>query len=208
MTEVTEPFADYLAAEGPHMLEIGAQSCKPGWLACDLWPRPKANVHALDATKPFNLPSDSFDCVFSEHMIEHITYKQGEHMLQECYRVLKPGGVIRIITPSLGFLLRAISADRSDLEDAYYKWSVKTWCPDVKNPTAAHFIDNFMRNWSHTFIYDHACMRSTLQDCGFTEVRERELGDSIDPRMRGLENAARMPAGYLALESMIYEGKK
>ena len=59
----------------------------------------------LDATQTFPLPDCSFDYIFSEHMIEHVTYQNGKRMILECYRVLKPGGLLRISTPDLSFLV-------------------------------------------------------------------------------------------------------
>ena len=50
----------------------------------------------MDATEPFPLPSQSFDAVHCEHVIEHVAYEAGMTMLRECRRVLRPGGVLRI----------------------------------------------------------------------------------------------------------------
>ena len=66
----------------------------PGWFNTDL----KADgeyVFRLDATKPFPFPSNSFEEIFTEHMIEHIPYTKALSMLKECYRVLQPGGKLR-----------------------------------------------------------------------------------------------------------------
>ena len=62
-------------------------------------------VYQLDVTKPFPFQSGIFDAVFSERMIEHIPYLAGRSTLQECFRVLKAGGMIRISTPNLHFLI-------------------------------------------------------------------------------------------------------
>ena len=96
---------DYLRQHGPKKLHLGCgQNAIPGWLNTDYYPRRQDILH-LDATKPFPLPAESFDYVFSEHMIEHITYHDGLTMLKESRRVLKPGGRIRISTPDLKFLI-------------------------------------------------------------------------------------------------------
>jgi hypothetical protein len=63
--------ADYLAKPAPHCLEIGAGwNGRPGWLATDLSPPPGLACIRLDATKSFEVPSESFDFVYSEHMID------------------------------------------------------------------------------------------------------------------------------------------
>jgi predicted SAM-dependent methyltransferase len=57
-----------------------------------------------------------FDYVFSEHMIEHVSYAEGLLMLRECLRVLKPGGRIRIATPSLEVLLDLYKPSKTPIQ--------------------------------------------------------------------------------------------
>ncbi len=140
-------------------------------------------------------------------MIEHVSFDGGLKMLQECHRVLRPGGILRIVTPSLGFLLRLISADRSSFEERYYDWSLRTFCSTAE-PTAATFVNNFMRAWGHTFIYDRKTLSLSLLRSGFSEINEREIGESPYPHLRDIEDTKRLPPGFLALESMIFEARK
>jgi ubiquinone/menaquinone biosynthesis C-methylase UbiE len=46
----------------------------------------------LDVSRPLPLPSATFTHAFGEHVIEHITERQGLQFLRELYRVLRPGG--------------------------------------------------------------------------------------------------------------------
>lgn len=49
-------------------------------------------------SEPFPFPDASFDCVFSKSVVEHLA--RPERALAECVRVLKPGGVAVVMTPS------------------------------------------------------------------------------------------------------------
>ncbi len=49
-------------------------------------------------------------------MIEHTPYPQGFLMLSECYRILREGGIIRIITTNLAFLIDLYKNDKSDVQ--------------------------------------------------------------------------------------------
>src|SRR5208282_6613534 len=170
---------DYLAKPGPHCLEIGAGwNGRPGWLATDLSPPPGLACIRLDATTSFEIPSESFDFVYSEHMIEHVSFEDGRNMLEECNRILKPSGVIRIVTPSLRFLSRVMSPDRGMLEDRYRNWSVTTWVPEAPQVTNAFFLNNFVRRWDHKFIYDRETLELSLRLSGFEPVVSRELNKS------------------------------
>jgi predicted SAM-dependent methyltransferase/glycosyltransferase involved in cell wall biosynthesis len=202
----------YLATPGPHKLEIGAgPNGKAGWLATDLQAcrsNSGGAVIALDATKRFPLPDNSFDRVYTEHMIEHIPFDDGLNMLGECHRVLKPGGVLRVVTPSILFLQRIISDQRSVLEQQYRNWAVKHCIIDPPAVTNAMFLNNFVRAWGHQFIYDHETLQLALRLAGFTVVKEFELNESDHEDLKNLECESRLPEGFLRLESMVFEAVK
>jgi predicted SAM-dependent methyltransferase len=168
-----------------------------GWLNTDL--HALEGVFKLDATKPFPFPSDSFEEIFSEHMIEHIPYKKGIAMLKECYRVLQPGGKLRVTTPDLKFLI-ALYAPTTEQQRNYIKWSTDLFIPWATQPTSAFVINNFMRGWGHTFIFDEPTLREAFELAGFAKIKSCPLGP--------LESKGRMPDGFLELESFTLEGTK
>src|SRR5512133_1171766 len=91
----------YLRSNTVRKLQIGAGPTQlPGWLCTDIDPRSDEAVY-LDATRRFPFEDGTFDYVYSEHMIEHITWLQGLSMLKECRRVMRPGGTLRVATPDL-----------------------------------------------------------------------------------------------------------
>ena len=200
--------ANYLAHARPAKLHIG---CGPnildGWLNSDFYPQ-SANVFHLDATRPFPLPDESFDYVFSEHMIEHVPYSDGAAMLLECHRVLKPDGRIRISTPDLRFLVDLYGEKRSELQSRYIDWSTRTFVENAPGSDAVFVINNFVRDWGHAFIYDEKILGAALNRAGFTNVSKFELNKSDDPALCRLENESRMPEGFLRLESITLEARK
>jgi SAM-dependent methyltransferase len=99
----------YLAQSKVKKLHIGCgKNVLPGWLNMDALPL-LPDVLYLDATRRFSFKDAAFDYIFSEHMIEHISYQHGLNMLAECRRVLQPSGKIRISTPDLNFLVNFIA---------------------------------------------------------------------------------------------------
>jgi predicted SAM-dependent methyltransferase len=211
-SKISAALTRYLSGPGPFKLELGAgTNAKPGWFATDLSARQSPNGEttlALDATQPFDIPADCFDFIYCEHMIEHVPFSSGQRMLRECHRVLKPGGRLRIVTPSLGFLLRIMSPDRSRLERSYLAWSVTQFVPNAPKITNAFFLNNFVRAWGHVFIYDHETLHLAMTLASFTNITECRIGLSEHEALRGLENEVRLPPGFLELESMILEGSK
>ena len=86
----------YLAAAPSRNLHLGCgQHVLPGWLNTDLYPLDGGVLH-VDAARRFPFRPATFDRIYSEHLIEHLTYPQGRMMLEECFRVLKPGGRLAI----------------------------------------------------------------------------------------------------------------
>ncbi len=198
----------YLASHTVPKLQIGAGlNVKSDWLNGDIDPVGPGVVY-LDASKRFPLPDNSFHYAFSEHMIEHVPYQAGRNMLAECYRVLAPGGRIRICTPDLANFLKLFRSDRSQVENDYLAWATREFCPLADAVDPVFVLNNYVRDWGHQFIYDQATLARALGHAGFSAVTTHRLGESGDAALRGLECIDRMPAGFLALESMVLEAVK
>jgi SAM-dependent methyltransferase len=91
---------EYIASHPVRKLQIGAgPNSLPGWLNSDIEPQ-KDQIY-LDAAAVYPIPSESFDYIFAEQLIEHLSLEQGQTMLREWRRILRPGGKIRIATPDL-----------------------------------------------------------------------------------------------------------
>lgn len=97
----------YLRTHEVRKLQLGTGANPyPGWLNTDIADfRRTGEIVYLDARRRFLLPAASFDVIFTEHMIEHLTYEEGLACLGECHRVLRPGGRVRVATPSLDRLV-------------------------------------------------------------------------------------------------------
>ena len=94
-----------------------------GWLDTDLHPRSE-RVARLDATRRFPFADGVFALVYSEHLIEHVSFPEGAAMLRECFRVLSAGGRIRVATPDLAFLTALHRGGLSALQKRYLAWAV------------------------------------------------------------------------------------
>lgn len=195
-------------------LHLGAgRNILKGWINTDNHNLPQKHqreicattVH-LDITEKFNLESNTFDYIFSEHVIEHIPYVSGCNMISESYRVLRPGGKIRISTPSLEFLIRMYTDKNDEFMNRYIKFSYKQY--NLPGNTDTFVINNFVRDWGHEFIYDKKTLSDLLTSTGFTNIREYNVCESDDIHLRNLENVHRLPEGFLQLETMTLEATK
>ena len=162
-------------------LEIGAfATVRPGWLCTDIDPH-HPEVMKMDATKPFPFADGTFRFIYCEHMIEHATLSDGQFMLGECFRVLKSGGVLRVVTPTIDFLIAIMSQKHPD----YVAWAAATFCSDSPSLPSVVF-NNFVRAWGHLFIYDRRTLFRSMRQAGFHEFDEPQLQASRHPELRGL----------------------
>ena len=200
--------ARYLAESDTPKLHIGCGvHLLSGWLNTDYEPELPMVMH-LDASQHFPFKEATFDYIFSEHVIEHISYRDGMKMLAECFRVLKSSGKVRISTPDLAFLIDLTRPDKSDLQRAYIKWAVNAFTPGAPDDNEAFVINNFVRNWGHTFIYDEKTLRGAMASAGFKAITKCDIFESTDDALRNLENEEHVPPNFLRLETLTLEGRK
>jgi len=69
------------------------------------------------ANASHRIPHDAgtVDVVYSSHMIEHLDRREAASFLAECMRVLKPGGVLRLVAPDVRWsVLEYMEKGRAD----------------------------------------------------------------------------------------------
>ena len=144
----------WLESSGPHILNLGGGGVlSHRWLTVDVTPR--ADVF-MDITEALPLPDSSIDAVYSEEVIEHIDRENGQRMLIECYRVLKPGGIIRITTPSLDYFAKN-ALDTTN--------GVKT-------------MNDIFYLHEHRFIYSEFELCLALKEAGFMNISKSSYRDA------------------------------
>lgn len=85
-------------------------------------------AHNLLSGIPFE--ANSFDLVYHSHVLEHFSKEDGDNFITECFRVLKPGGVLRIAIPDLErivkkylkFLEEGLQRPDDTIIKANYEW--------------------------------------------------------------------------------------
>jgi predicted SAM-dependent methyltransferase len=184
---------DYLRTHAVKKLQIGAGIAGTqgfaDWLNTDI--EPFDGEAYLDATKRFPLPDQTLSYVFAEHVIEHLSYKDGLGMLRESYRTLKPGGKVRIATPNLLKLVQLFQDAKTDEMRNYIegKFKAKYWVeplPLTLSPECV-ILNYEMRTFGHEFIYDSRTLADSMKRVGFESIQEFVSGESDDPQLAGLE---------------------
>lgn len=93
-------------SKGRLMLNLGCgSSYHPAWMNMDFIPASK-DVIAHDLRRPLPLADVTCDVVYASHVLEHFTRSESRAFLNECRRVLRPGGILRIVVPDLETIAR------------------------------------------------------------------------------------------------------
>lgn len=124
------------------------------------------------------LPFDdgTVPAIYSSHFFEHLSHEDGLALMRECFRVLRPEGVIRFCLPDL-------STDVADMKAAIAKYergdssAIQTWV------TFGHWSGYTDVFTPHKHMYDLAGLRRSLESVGFINVtpcsyREGQIADA------------------------------
>lgn len=150
---------------------------------------PQTVVWDLRRGIPF--PDQTFDAVYHSHVLEHIDRDGAAGFLGECRRVLKPGGIVRIVVPDLETLARryiavvdalpsrgTMEAHTSAVEAMIDQMIVRT--PKVRAQQkrlvqwAEHVLigDTARAGVLHRWMYDRFSLGELLRASGFERVRD------------------------------------
>jgi len=169
------------------------------------WP---ANVMRLDLRKPLPFPNDRFIAVYSSHTIEHLYYDEAAALTSECHRVLKSGGVFRVVVPDLAAIVR--------------RYLLRSSQPDSKDTAAERFMDELLLHprvaehgliglyhrlcgfHQHKWMYDAPGLGKLLREVGFVEVSNPLCLQGMLPACQEVEDPERILDGA----GIVVEGVK
>jgi len=132
-----------------------------GFLNVDGWYRPGVD-YLHDLRQPLPLADGSCKFVFTEHVLEHIELQFRARVLRELYRLLEPGGVLRIVGPNCAPFARAYA----NHDTAFFARAV----PEAS--TAAAALNEIFINHFHRFVDDFESFAASLREAGFASIIE------------------------------------
>ncbi len=160
-----------LSRRAPLLLHLGSGPFrKDDWVNIDLAGHPVDLRWNLEHPLPF--AADSVDGIFHEHLLEHLPIAAGFDFLCANRRLLRPGGVLRVVVPDAGAYLRSYSADGEGV--------ITQLRPD--RPSDLLAVNELFYGYTHVAMYDEATLGLLLRAAGFETIERCGFGESrLDP---------------------------
>lgn len=138
--------------------------------------------------------------VYASHVLEHLSHKHAQAFVREAYRVLKPGGVIRLVVPDLERLARLYLQEKQNgqadtLRPADEFMSRMLTCVDHGDSMPVKFYRTYLDTLSHKWMYDRDSLQALLREANFRELAPRGYLDSRIPNIADVERENRFEDG-------------
>lgn len=189
-------------------VQYGCGPCAPeGWLNYDASPtlrikrlplvgrlvRTKFTGAALygDIVKGLPLSDSSADAVYCSHVLEHLSLEDCRKALVNTAKVLRTGGVFRMVLPSLASLIKFYSEHPNREQAAIDFMTYSILGEERRDSGMTEMIKTAFGNYRHRWMWDFPSMSSELRKAGFTAIREAQCRDSGDPMFDRVEDPER-----------------
>lgn len=125
--------------------------------------------------------------IFTEHCLEHITYSECVSVFRDFFRLLAPGGVVRVIVPDGGKYVELYSRAIKG-EDVVFPYVGAAGKKDLEIDSEIQFtpmmaVNRIFRSYGHQFAYDADTLMSMLGHVGFVKARRVQFGEGANPNL-------------------------
>jgi predicted SAM-dependent methyltransferase len=133
----------------------------------------RATLLRHDCRKPLDLPAASVDHILSSHFLEHIYPPEASAILDDFFRVLRPGGTLHVIVPGLDAMIDEYLAMRGNVGAADSLMS-RTILTHERRPSLKYRVLEFLgyEGMKHRWLYDLASIQAKVQAAGFRILEE------------------------------------
>ncbi len=184
------------------------------------------NIMVHDLSKGIPFPNESVSAVYHSHMLEHLDRNLVPGFAREVLRVLRPGGVHRIVVPDLEHLCRdyikhleICGADDSArtvhdqkvaniLEQCVRRDAASSANHGAVRKRIEKILlgDARKRGETHQWMYDKVNLAEILQECGYREITVADYQTSRIPEWNRIgldlnDDGSQYKPGSLYLEA-------
>lgn len=138
-------------------------------------------THVRDVRSDFGMRPNSVSAIYCGEILEHFTEEEGNGFIRSCFRVLAPGGILRVRVPDnyrfwknyVTEFEQNMSGAQGPPNDSHSRW-IRMFFRDicVRRPgfgSMGHF---------HKWMYDEITLALAFRHAGFSDVSRRAFHDS------------------------------
>jgi len=145
---------------------------------------------------PLPFADGSAEAVYSEHCFEHVPLDITRSvLLPECFRILAPGGVIRVGVPDGELWIDAYVAQRATGERSRYV---------SDQPTPMMSLNQIARGHTHAFLWDLDTLRHAFAEVGFIGPRKARAHDTESRLFQSMDQ----PDAWRVAHTVYIEGRR
>lgn len=164
-------------------VELGAGNKKGvgGWVTVDI----SSNCDIFwDLRNGLPFPDESISKIYSSHFFEHLTFGEAQTLLDECKRVLIPGGTFSISVPNARLFIEAYMNSDSLDENLFFSHK-----PAYNNTTKIDYVNYIaFMDGHHKYMFDEENLPCILTKKGFRNAHLRPFDPNLDVKERDFES--------------------
>jgi SAM-dependent methyltransferase len=154
----------------------------------------------IDITKRLPWNNDSMDAIFTEHVIEHVSFQSAIYFMRESFRTLRQGGVFRVVAPMVEVFTNLnarpdfMAKYAKEQMSPYYKTEISELSAlslDMEESLLPFIVDFMVRKHGHQFCWSGHLMRAVLLKIGFSDAAVSSPGRSAFDKETCLERRIR-----------------
>lgn len=162
------------------------------------------NVRRADIVKGLPVPDGSCHGVYASHVLEHLALDDFHVALDNTRRVLRTGGIFRLVLPDLECAareyLRRLEAGDAAANRFFLEETRLGTRSRARSPWA--ILHHSLGRSAHGWMWDALSLREALEEHGFSRVRQCHFGDCEDPKFSLVEDARRFEHA-IAMEARL-----
>ncbi len=154
-----------------------------------------------DVSRPMRFADNSVDAIYCGEILEHFTKDVGQQFLHECFRILAPGGVLRIRVPDNYIFWKkytqqyeaVLAKPREEWNEDHERWTTMFFRDICTRRLLLSSIGHY-----HKWMYDEITLILAFERAGFVDVQRKRMHDSLIGDIAAVE----------VRENLIVEGVK
>jgi predicted SAM-dependent methyltransferase len=148
------------------------------------------DVRYGDIVKGLPLGDETCSGVYCSHVLEHLSLDDFRKALTNTRKLLKSGGIFRLVLPDLAFYVGQYL--KNDAPDSALEFMRAT---DLGESSRARgvkgLVQELMGNSKHRWMWDYPSLEKEFGRAGFKQIRRAVFGDSADAEFNQVERLER-----------------